>query len=112
MISRAALLAAYDAAHKGPPGGARKLIEEAPGGDGWISVKDRLPEERENWITRDWQHVICCCDFGGDPRRIDVRTYGFGRGHFWHGPQIMDGVVTHWMPLPEPPEAGERGGVE
>ena len=30
MISRRALLAAYDAAHKGPPGGARKLIEEAP----------------------------------------------------------------------------------
>ena len=24
------LLAAYDEAHKGPPGGARKLIEEAP----------------------------------------------------------------------------------
>ena len=30
LISRSALLAAYDAAHKGPPGGARKLIEEAP----------------------------------------------------------------------------------
>jgi hypothetical protein len=30
LISRAALLAAYDAAHKGPPGGARKLIVEAP----------------------------------------------------------------------------------
>lgn len=29
-ISRSALLAAYDAAHQGPPGGARKLIEEAP----------------------------------------------------------------------------------
>lgn len=29
-ISRSALLAAYDEAHKGPPGGARKLIEEAP----------------------------------------------------------------------------------
>ena len=29
-ISRTALLAAYDAAHKGPPGKARKLIEEAP----------------------------------------------------------------------------------
>ena len=30
LISRSELLAAYDAAHKGPPGGARKLIEEAP----------------------------------------------------------------------------------
>ena len=69
----------------------------------WISVNDRLPKEKENWITRNWQDVICCCDFGGEPRRIDVRTYSFGKGHFWHGPQIMDGVVTHWMQLPEPP---------
>ncbi len=30
LISRSALLDAYDAAHKGPPGGARKLIAEAP----------------------------------------------------------------------------------
>lgn len=30
MISRSKLLAAYDKAHVGPPGGARKLIEEAP----------------------------------------------------------------------------------
>lgn len=29
-ISRSMLLSAYDAAHKGPPGGARKLIEDAP----------------------------------------------------------------------------------
>lgn len=33
LISRAALLAAYDAEHKGPPGGARKLIAEAPAVD-------------------------------------------------------------------------------
>lgn len=30
LISRKKLLEAYDKAHKGPPGGARKLIEEAP----------------------------------------------------------------------------------
>lgn len=38
-ISRAALLAAYDAAHKGPPGGARKLIEEAP----VVTLKEQEP---------------------------------------------------------------------
>lgn len=32
LISRKALLEAYDKAHQGPPGGARKLIEEAPDG--------------------------------------------------------------------------------
>lgn len=30
LIDKSELLKAYDAAHKGPPGGARKLIEEAP----------------------------------------------------------------------------------
>lgn len=78
--------------------------------DEWISVKDRLPEEKINPVTMDFQKVICCCDFGGEPKRIDVRTYGYGtpmgykEAHFWHGPQSMDGVVTHWMLLPEPPK--------
>lgn len=30
MISRAYVLAEYDRQHKGPPGGARKIIEDAP----------------------------------------------------------------------------------
>ena len=30
LISRSWLLSEYDKRHKGPPGGARKLIEEAP----------------------------------------------------------------------------------
>ena len=76
----------------------------------WISVKDRLPEEKINPVTKDFQQVICFCDFGGDPRITDVRTFGYGtpmghkEAHFWYGPGIMDGVVTHWMPLPEPPK--------
>ena len=73
----------------------------------WISVKDRMPEEKTNWITQNYAEVICAVDFGGVPRRRDVRTYKFGKGHFWHGPQVMDGVVTHWMPLPNPPKEEE-----
>ena len=30
LISRSALIAEYDRVHVGPPGGARKLMEEAP----------------------------------------------------------------------------------
>ena len=30
LISRAYVLAEYDSQHKGPPGGARKIIEDAP----------------------------------------------------------------------------------
>ena len=76
----------------------------------WISVKDRLPTEKTNPLTHDFQQVICFVDFGGQPKATDVRTYGYGKryheeeSHFWHGSQNMDGVVTHWMPFPEPPK--------
>lgn len=33
LISRKALIAEYDRVHIGPPGGARKLMEDAPGVD-------------------------------------------------------------------------------
>ena len=38
LVCREALLEKYDAAHEGPPGGARKLIEEAPA----VSLEDAL----------------------------------------------------------------------
>lgn len=45
LIDRQALLDAYDAAHEGPPGGARKLIEKAPSVD--------------QVIISGWQCPIC-----------------------------------------------------
>lgn len=67
----------------------------------WISVKEKLPEERTNRITMDYQKVLCFCDYG---QWQDIRTYGYGKGHFWNGGGIVDEYVTHWMPFPEPPE--------
>lgn len=46
----------------------------------WIGVKDRLPE-KDGW------HLVFAPGYWGN-RRI----YGIG------------GMVTHWMPLPEPPK--------
>ena len=74
----------------------------------WIPVSERLPVEKENPVTHDFAEVICYCQFGGVPKADDVRTFKFGNGHFYHGPQIMDGIVTHWQYLPEPPEDGEQ----
>lgn len=48
-ISRAALLAAYDAAHKGPPGNARKLIAEAP-------AIDAAPVVHGRWLVDENPH--------------------------------------------------------
>lgn len=52
LISRKALIAEYDGVHVGPPGGARKLMEDAPSVEPdpkWILCDERMPEERE-WI--------------------------------------------------------------
>lgn len=61
----------------------------------WVSVSERLPEDgvavlwfNKSWI---WQLVVAkrdgeSLDWGGD---LSVTLHGF----------------THWMPLPEPPEA-------
>ena len=42
FISREALLKAYDENHVGPPGGARKLIEEAPAVDATALAKELI----------------------------------------------------------------------
>ena len=66
----------------------------------WISVKERLPEEKINPITQDYYEYICTFQCGDIK---DVRHYKFGQGHWWHGcGGIMDEYVTAWMPLIEP----------
>ena len=61
----------------------------------WISVNDRLPEEKANCIVY-YQHAYCDND-----------------GYWAIGICFNDGEkfqinpaykVTHWMPLPEPPK--------
>ena len=61
----------------------------------WVSVKDRLPEEKVNCIVY-YQHAYCDND-----------------GYWAIGICFNDGEkfqinpaykVTHWMPLPEPPK--------
>jgi hypothetical protein len=70
----------------------------------WTSINTARPVERENPVTHDYCEVICAVDFGGVPCCRDVRVYKYGGGHFWHGPHVMDGVVTHWAYLPELPK--------
>ena len=45
LISRAYVLAEYDRQHKGPPGGARKIMEEAP-------AVDAVPVRHGHWIYK------------------------------------------------------------
>lgn len=62
------------------------IIDAQPTVDGWISVDERLPEKGVK--------VLICWDTGyvniGD--RFLICQY------------LNDKEITHWMPLPEPPE--------
>jgi len=88
LIDADRLLEVYDQIHIGPPGNARIMIMTAPTVMEWVSVEDRMPEEG-TWV------LVCekdGCMF------IDVRDDGEWR----IGVQAL-AVITHWMPLPEPP---------
>lgn len=62
----------------------------------WISVKDRLPEERV------W--VLCLCRSG---IREVLRWQNEQWLHDLSPFAYMKSFVTHWMPLPEPPKEGK-----
>ena len=76
---------------------ARKMYERAKGE--WIPVTERLPEEKKNPITQDFYEYQCT--FKSDDV-YDVRSYKFGKGHWWHGCGIVDEYVIAWMPKSEP----------
>lgn len=103
LIDADRLLEVYDQIHIGPPGNARIMIETAPTVEmpGWISVQDRLPEERGRYLCWFGKNTFCV--------GADIATYL----PEWHGFGILESDtvlqnITHWMSLPEPPE--EVGG--
>lgn len=63
----------------------------------WISVEDRLPEELDGVITYRGEcgHVTAATFLNGDFQGISISVGGFVK---------LGGNVTHWMPLPNPPE--------
>lgn len=74
--------------------------------NGWISVKDRLPEKDENYI-------VTVCDEGCSAGEgiwystvVVVAEYYKGSWTWYDGGHeySLDGIVTHWMPMPNPPK--------
>lgn len=76
-----------------------EIIKKQPKVGEWIPVSERLPEEKTNPITRDYYEYPVTCNFDGVE---DIRYYKFGKGHWYHGFQVMDDYVKAWWPLPEP----------
>jgi len=77
----------------------RKMINtknEAPRTSEWISVEDRLPEYQAYAGSEKFAHVLVCVNGN------------IGQGMFcnevWEFMGLKNVNVTHWMPLPDPPE--------
>lgn len=62
----------------------------------WISVKDRLPGHRAMYITCDELNIVEATMFDGNEDAV------------WN--TVAGTKVTHWMPLPEPPEVEDVQG--
>ena len=71
---------------------------------GWVSVKDRLPEEK------GWYMVYAPGYSGGSSSGLDSHNgvmFAKWSGKTWSievGYHKRPGCVRQWMPLPEPPE--------
>lgn len=71
----------------------------------WIPVTERLPENKQTVlaIRKDGSMFI-----GYYLTYIDT-----GRWHIWtarNSTKQITQIVTHWMPLPEPPKGSENNG--
>lgn len=103
FVSRQWLIDEYHRRHQGPPGGALKMIEEAPAADveprkRWIPVTERLPKRPENWPRCELRR----CYFLVALESGCVKSLGFEFATMeWH---TVGSPVTHWRPLPEPPK--------
>lgn len=73
----------------------------------WISVTERLPEQPPNrvdeqgrsWFTQD----IDCIVYDG--KIVFAAHYSFQNKFFWYSDTLHPlKNITHWMPMPEPPE--------
>ena len=83
----------------------------------WISVKDRMPPETHSmffklygtpkWRDAMWKeesdHVLVAIAFEDGSQFV---TSGYTQDGKWHTgiSKMLPYTVTHWMPLPEPPE--------
>ena len=65
----------------------------------WVSVEERLPVEAKK--------VLCFLALSGGPM-VETGYYMGDEGWYYTGVEAPHhGIVTHWMPLPEPPEVSE-----
>lgn len=66
----------------------------------WISVEDRLP------IDRLSKYLVAFRDTGGSI--VDMARYFPSDGWTCDNWEVPQNLITHWMPLPDSPEEGDK----
>lgn len=66
----------------------------------WIKCSDRLPEINGNYLVYDGEEIWMT---SYKWHRKEGNILGFGL-FFKTDPPYVSGEITHWMPLPKPPE--------
>lgn len=66
----------------------------------WISVEDRLP------IDRLSKYLVAFRDAGGSI--VDMARYFPSDGWTCNNWEVPQNLITHWMPLPDSPEEGDK----
>ena len=103
----------YGMKHDDPDGryGLHKLgwlaYSYPPAQQRWIPVSERLPEDEDDGET------VLAVVFGKPHKNITLHHAIMTAEYFYQGGWLVDEypewenpTVTHWMPLPEPPEEG------
>ena len=67
----------------------------------WISVEHELP--------KDWGRFLCCIEYANGEK--EVLSLWF-RNDIWWCHSFMYPEVTHWMPLPAPPDKEQFKAAE
>lgn len=74
----------------------RANLENAPTVGEWVSVKDRLPEENQ-------EYIVYVTDIEGE-KCVTVDQWLSHARHWFLFDDKAESKVTHWMPLPPPPK--------
>ena len=89
---------------------AEKLISNGVTVQEWISVDDRLPEDEQEVlvISHGWDGRLV---YIGSHKRVEAQkswltgiTNKSSEWLLWGWSYLKEPMVTHWMPLPEPPK--------
>jgi hypothetical protein len=67
----------------------------------WISVEEKLPDPKFYWVLVCAAGAVDCMAYS--------KKYGFFEPMICGPSCVSIQLITHWMPLPEPP-TGEKNG--